>query len=262
MSRRELVGLVELVREVERRGVGGGVVVDDARAGQLLDEIGGRGEDLRGFGEDLRPVALQPQDLRPDRLRGQRVAAAAEQRVLADRARSVPRSPSRRACRRRRAPPFISGSPSASTGSMHGPMALAADRADVRRRDPAVGEQLLRDEGEVVPPVLARPVLGPAGLRHQHLVGMRRLRDDPARLVDQHALRFEGADVDAEIVLHCGKSSRSRLKLAVDPARPSTSKLGQADEVGEVADFQRGVRVAARESRGRSPRRPRPTSWT
>ena len=44
---------------------------------------------LRVLRKNLRPVPLQPQDFRPDRLRGQRVAAAVEEHVRADRRRQL-----------------------------------------------------------------------------------------------------------------------------------------------------------------------------
>ena len=81
----ELAAPVLLVDDIERREIGRRIVVDHAFAGQLLHEIGRRRDDLRGLGENLRAVLLQPQDLRPDRLRGQRVAAALEDAFGADR---------------------------------------------------------------------------------------------------------------------------------------------------------------------------------
>src|SRR5204863_215201 len=88
-----------------------------------------------------------------------------------------------------------------------------ADRLHLVGLDLAVGEKLVADEGEILPPVLARTMLGPAGLRHMQLVRLRGGGEDRAVVGDEHALRFEGADVDADIVLHWMKSSRSRLKF-------------------------------------------------
>jgi hypothetical protein len=45
-------------------------------------------------------------------------------------------------------------------------------------------------------------MLGPAGLRHQHLVRAGGRRDNPPNLVYDDALGFEGTNVDAKIVLH------------------------------------------------------------
>ncbi len=81
-------------------------------------------------------------------------------------------------------------------------MALVPMAAMEDRRDLAVRQHLARDEDEVAPPVFLGPVLGPAGLRHQHLVRTGGRRDDPAGLVYDDALGFEGTNVDAKIVLH------------------------------------------------------------
>ena len=116
---------------------------------------------------------------------------------------------------------FISGAPSASTGSMQGPMALAPTAVTSLGPDPAVGK-LVADEGEVVPPVFARTVLGPAGMRHLQSVRLRRGGEDGAVVGDEHALRFEGADIDAEIVRHWMKSSRSRLNFPSMRGRAAT----------------------------------------
>ena len=94
------------------------------------------------------------------------------------------------------------------------------------------------------------------------LCGFGGARDDLAVAVDQHALRFEGADVDAEIVLHWMKSSRSRLKFWSMRGSAAIKKPRQRLEIAEVADLERGMRVAAAGSRDRSPRRPAPTSCT
>ena len=49
MSGGERVAPVELVDEIERAGIGRRVVVDDEGAGQPVDEVRGRGQDLRGL---------------------------------------------------------------------------------------------------------------------------------------------------------------------------------------------------------------------
>ena len=85
MSPAERVAPAELVDEIERRGIRRRVMVDDIVAGEPVHEEGCRGEDLMRAREDLRRIALQPQDLRADGLRGQRIAAAVEKHVLADR---------------------------------------------------------------------------------------------------------------------------------------------------------------------------------
>ena len=58
-------------------------MVEGDGAGQLLDEIGGRIVDRPRLRVDVRTVALQPDNFRPDGLRGVRVAAAVEQHVRA-----------------------------------------------------------------------------------------------------------------------------------------------------------------------------------
>ena len=135
---------------------------------------------------------------------------------------SARRSPVRRGCRRRRARRSSAARRRRRPAACRGRWRWCR-RPGYRPAQPCCRRGACGDEGEVVPPVLARPVLGPAGLRHQHLVRLGGAGDDPALLVDEHALRFERADVDAEIVVHWVKSSRSRLKPASMPAIPATS---------------------------------------
>ena len=96
---------------------------------------------------------------------------------------------------------------------MHGPMALAptAFTSDAATR--LCGEQAPADLREVVPPILARAVLGPARPRHDQLMRPCGAGDDPAFGIDQHALRFEGADVDAEEIAHLSHDPKKWFPL-------------------------------------------------
>ena len=121
----ELAAPVLPVDDIERREIGSGIVVDHAFARQFLHEIGRRRDDLRGLGEDLRAVLLQPQDLRPDRLRCQRIAAALEDAFCPDRGVELLDLRGWRAHRRRRArrwtAPRHVRRPAACTGRWHSP---------------------------------------------------------------------------------------------------------------------------------------------
>ena len=65
--------------DVDKRVVvGAGVPVDNVLAGEPVDQVGARGEDLPRLRPDIGLVAAQPEDLRPDRLGGERHAAQLE----------------------------------------------------------------------------------------------------------------------------------------------------------------------------------------
>src|SRR5688572_12811023 len=100
------------------------------------------------------------------------------------------------------APSSIAAIGASAIGPCMLPVDADADRGDGGRRDPAVRQHLARHEDKVAPPVFLWSMLGPAGLRHQHLVRAGRRRQDPATLVYDDALGFEGTNVDAKIVLH------------------------------------------------------------
>src|SRR5262249_15429593 len=105
-----------------------------------------------------------------------------------------------------------------------------ADGAEPGGADAGWGDTALRDEfsgdpRDVRPPVLDRPMFGKARLGDDHLVRPRRGGDDPYGAVGQDALRFEGADVDSEKMLHGMKSSRSRLKSSSMREMPAIKSL-------------------------------------
>src|SRR5205807_526352 len=105
-------------------------------------------------------VPLEPQNLRSDRLRGQRVAATVEKHLRPD-------------CRRQvidlaagtRIDAVEDGVHQRLAGRIDGkharPDGTGADRLYVTGADLAVGEELVADESEILPPILARAMLGP-----------------------------------------------------------------------------------------------------
>ena len=213
-----------LVRQIDRREAAGRVVVDHARAGQPLHDEGRRGDDpspssprpragcaaARGsWGRPIWLVSALPQ-------RSSSRSSPIAVRQLLDLPRragvdAVEHAVHQRLARRHRR--------AACTGRWRSVATALMSPGDT----PAVGEQLVGNEAEIAPPILARPVLGPARLRHQHLVRPRRLRDDPCPSVDQHALALEGADVDAEIVRHgCSRRGRGEKPGPIRD-RPSTT---------------------------------------
>ena len=58
-------------------------MVEDITAGEFPHEVGGGVYDLGRAGKDLRSIAVQPEDLRADRLARQRLIAVLDQRLFA-----------------------------------------------------------------------------------------------------------------------------------------------------------------------------------
>ena len=87
------------------------------------------------------------------------------------------------------------------SGAVHrehaGADGAGGDGFDLCRVEAGLGEKRPGDVNEIAPPVFLGPVFGPSGAGDDHLVGARGLGGDPALGVDEDALGFEGADVDA-----------------------------------------------------------------
>ena len=79
----------------------------------------------------------------------------------------------------------MSGAPSASTGSMHGPIALAPTAFTLGRVKPAIGEKLSTEPDEIAPPVFLGAMLGPARARHDEFVRARGARQHTAVCIDE-----------------------------------------------------------------------------
>ena len=215
------------------------------------------------LGVDVRAVPLQPQDLRADRLRGQRVAAARRAARPRRSARSAPRSRRAAACRRRRARRSSAARPSASTGSMHGPIALRRDRLDVGGRDAALGDELVAEVKRSRPTsprsarCSAQPGCGTSilcGLRRSRRCGRPRRRARPWTRTCRYRCRGSASSgivvaVEAELCVDA-RLSRAEQQLR----QPSRSPRSQT--------LQRRVRVAHREAQIDRRRRPAPTSCT
>ena len=232
------------------------------RAGQPLDEVRRRGVDRPRLRKDLRPVPLQPQNFRADRLRGERVAAAVEQHLLADLLRSARRSPWPRAHRRRRARRSSAARrprrPAACRGrcALH-PIALMEAGATLLSASSFWVMNVRSSHQSSRGRCSAQPGCGTI-----ISCGLAALATISPLVVDQHALRFERADVDAEIVLHWMKSSRSRLNFA-------SIRCKRGDEQPrQLLRGRRGRRpratnaCSAPEIRHRSTATPSPTSCT
>ena len=72
--------------------------------------------------------------------------------------------------------------------------------------------------------------------------------DDGAGDVDNHALGFEGADVDAEGVVHQAGPSRPSSKSGPIRESAAISSRVSAAKSDKVADFEAGMRIAHRKS--------------
>lgn len=74
----EFIGKVEVIVAASR------IVIERIGAGQAMNHEGRRVQDPVGSCVDIGPFLLDPQDLRSGRLRGERIAAARHDDVLAD----------------------------------------------------------------------------------------------------------------------------------------------------------------------------------
>ena len=190
---------------VKRAEAGGGVMVDHLCAGQPEHQIAGRGQHGCGFCPDIGVIAREPQDFRPHRLRGQRVAAAGKDRCRAD-------------------PGIQFGNLGAGTGidavkhGVHqgraglvngqhaGADGRCGDGADGFGINAAFGQQPPCEPDEIAPPILFGAVFRPARPGHDHLVGTFRLCGDPAVIIHQNAFRIERSDVDPKGISNAHQS--------------------------------------------------------
>ena len=177
-----------LVDEIERTRVGRSVMVCDESAGQAVNEERCRIEELVYAGVDVRPVALEPENLGANRLRGQRIAAAREDRLRADRGGQIfnlARGPGVDAIKH-----GVHQRRSIRIDWQH----AGADRArpdclDLRRSESAFGDQLAGEPDKILPPVFLRAVLRPACLRHDEPMRPRCAPQHRPMTVDQNAFR-------------------------------------------------------------------------
>ena len=100
------------------------------------------------------------------------------------------------------------GSPSASTGSMQGPMALTATASMARASTPESARSSWRMATRSAHQSSSRPVFGPARPGHQHRVPAVASRP-PVPRIDDDALGLVRADIDAERVAHGARTSSS-----------------------------------------------------
>ena len=197
----QLVAPAELVRQIEGRGVAGRIVIDGEGTGQAMDDEGGRVQHLVRPGIDLRPVAFEPQDLGARGLRRQRVAALREDRVLTDQRVEIGDL-----LRGAGIDTIEHGIHQRCAIAIHrqhaGANGAAADGGNGFGIDARLRQHGFRHMDDIAPPVFLSAVFGPAGLRHQHLVGPRALRDDAALRVGDHPLGFIGADIKPKKIFH------------------------------------------------------------
>ena len=169
---------------------------------------------VRVFAKISGPVPLQPKDFWADRLRGERVAAAIEQRLLAD---SLPSAPS------------ISFAGASVDAIEHGIHQRLASRVDWQHAG-ADGAASDRPDGGGAT-LLSASSLRVMKVRSSHQSSFGRCSAQPgcgtiiscglaalatisAVRIDKDTFRFERADIDAEVMPHWMKSSRSRENLA------------------------------------------------
>ena len=207
-------------------------------AGQPVGQPGGGGADPRRPRPQIGALAPQPEDLWPHRLRGQRIAAAAQDHV----------SPHLRV---QQLDLLLRAGIHAVKHAVHQGLMVrihrqhaGADGAGGDARDSG-GVDALRQQGtghgdEITPPVAHGIMFGPAGARHRHLVLVARLGQNAARRVGDDALGLKGADIDAQKQCHrLAPRSRpvrqchagcppSRVRRIPGPIRASAASVSRA----------------------------------
>ena len=184
---------LKIVQRTEQRRR---VVVQHVLAGQAVDEIRAGAAQVTRAGEDVRLVAAQPENLGADRLRVEVAAAQCGQRIGA--VSLLQRGDLGRGAR---VDAVQDGRAQRTAGGVqHGQ--VRPQGADAQRRHLLAGhvrldQQRARDAAHVAPPHGVGVLLGPARLRHRQPVFHRMRRHHPAARRAQHALRAEGADVNA-----------------------------------------------------------------
>ena len=172
------------------------MVVHDVLAGEAVDHVGGRPEEHVRGGEDLRLVALHPEDLRTDRLRGERHAAQVEHRLFAEslvEPGDLVRGPRVDAVEDpmpQRPPRGIDREHAGADGADRHPADVLAAVS--------VAQELPRQPDELAPPDGIGVVLRPTGPRQAEPMLDRRLGQHLTVGRAEHALRAVGADIDAE----------------------------------------------------------------
>ena len=199
---------------------------------------------LLGLAENFRPVALEPKDFRPHRLRCQRIAAIIENALNADPRSefidllSGPRIHSVEHRIHQRFAGFIHRQHARPDGA-------GADGLDIGRIDFAVSEKFLGNEGDVIPPVFDRPMFRPARLRHQHLVGLCGTGNDIATVIAQNAPSTRMFQYRCRDNISSGVAVPIQREFLVNAGNPGDQQLREAHKIGGVAHLQGGMRVAA-----------------
>ncbi len=209
---------------VDRREIGSGIVIDDVFAGQAVHQKAGGRQDFGGPRIKPGPLLFEPKDLWAHRLGCQRIAASVENDIGTDL--------------------FGQGIDlrhgagiDAIKDAVHQGCAVCihrqhtrtnrgtGDRPDIFRPATGCRNQLSGDHDKIAPPILFRPVFGPTGARHFHLVRIARRGDNVAGRVYQDPLGFKGSDVDAQCVTHHQRSSE---KSGLMPFNPANSNLDRS----------------------------------
>ena len=190
------------VGAIERGGAASRVVIDGEFSGQPVHQERCGIEELAGSGKDLRAMALEPENLGADRLGGEGVAAALDDRLVAGGASHLANF--RRGAGVDAVENRIHERCAIGIHRQHaGANAAGADACNRGRRDAAFGKHAPCHVNKIAPPVGLGVVLGPARLRHLHAVRPRRRCNDFAGGAHDNALGFESADVNAKVI-HSG----------------------------------------------------------
>ena len=178
-------------------------MVGHEAAGQPVDEERRRVEEHPRSRVYVRPVALEPQDLRANGLRSQRVATVREDAARANACGQILDLAGRARVY-------------AIKHSVHERRALGVDGQHARANraranglylgstEPAIGEKLSTKPDEVAPPILIGAMLSPARARHDELMWTSGACQHPALAIDENALQFIGPDVNSEGGVHSG----------------------------------------------------------
>ncbi len=192
-----------LCREVVTRSkVNTGEVVDHVFAGETSRDETGRGEEFVGLCVYLGFVFLQPQDLGADRLGGERVGAAVENRIFSQLHFELSDFSGGSGVDAVENPPTSQRAASLVDGQQAGSDGATGDRFNLAWVDTGPIDERLGDVTDISPPDRFCIVLGPTLPGNGQLVPAHGLGNDPTVEIGEHPLGLVGAHVDAHQIGH------------------------------------------------------------
>ena len=94
---------------------------------------------------------------------------------------------------------------------------------------------------EIVPPVLVRPMFRPTCAGNDQFMGPGSSPDDFARMVDDHPLAFEGADIQSRGCNSWTALFPVEIETWPDAFESRDKQVFERHEIRKITDFEAGV---------------------